>query len=124
MRKSAMLFGPYLSYIIFFLQRVNVYQLLWENKALYQDERTLSVTILIALLGFMIGLTKGGFGGLGALLTPILWLVLPVVSAYQRLFSHSASCKVGSFAEGNSTRRICFRSSSRRSFSGTSNMTA
>jgi len=45
------------------------------------DGHTLSVTILIAFLGFMIGLTKGGFGGLGALLTPLLSLVLPVSSA-------------------------------------------
>jgi uncharacterized membrane protein YfcA len=36
---------------------------------------------IIALLGFMIGLAKGGFGGLGALLTPLLALVLPVASA-------------------------------------------
>ena len=31
--------------------------------------------------GFMIGIAKGGFGGLGSLLTPILSLVLPVASA-------------------------------------------
>jgi uncharacterized protein len=36
---------------------------------------------VIAFLGFMIGLAKGGFGGLGALLTPLLALVLPVASA-------------------------------------------
>jgi uncharacterized membrane protein YfcA len=36
---------------------------------------------VIAILGFMIGLAKGGFGGLGALLTPLLALVLPVASA-------------------------------------------
>jgi hypothetical protein len=29
----------------------------------------------------MIGLAKGGYGGLGVLLTPILSLVLPVASA-------------------------------------------
>jgi uncharacterized membrane protein YfcA len=39
------------------------------------------VAIVIAFLGFMIGLAKGGFGGLGALLTPILALVLPVAQA-------------------------------------------
>lgn len=39
------------------------------------------VVIVIALLGFMIGLTKGGFNMLGSLLTPILSLVLPVSSA-------------------------------------------
>ena len=39
------------------------------------------VTVVIAILGFMIGFAKGGFGGLGALLTPILALVLPVASA-------------------------------------------
>jgi uncharacterized membrane protein YfcA len=36
------------------------------------------IAIVIALLGFLIGLTKGGFNALGALLTPILSLVLPV----------------------------------------------
>ena len=36
------------------------------------------IAIVIALLGFLIGLTKGGFNVLGALLTPILSLVLPV----------------------------------------------
>jgi uncharacterized protein len=36
---------------------------------------------VIAILGFMIGVAKGGFGGLGALLTPLLALVLPVASA-------------------------------------------
>ena len=36
---------------------------------------------VIAFLGFMIGLAKGGFGGLGALLTPLLALVLPVALA-------------------------------------------
>lgn len=45
------------------------------------DQNTLHVAIIIALLGFMIGLAKGGFGGLGALLTPILALVLPVALA-------------------------------------------
>jgi uncharacterized membrane protein YfcA len=45
------------------------------------DQNTVYVAIVIAVLGFMIGLTKGGFGGLGALLTPILALVLPVASA-------------------------------------------
>lgn len=36
------------------------------------------VAIIIAVLGFMIGVAKGGFNVLGALLTPILSLVLPV----------------------------------------------
>ena len=45
------------------------------------DQYTVYVAIVIAILGFMIGLAKGGFGGLGALLTPILALVLPVASA-------------------------------------------
>jgi uncharacterized membrane protein YfcA len=38
----------------------------------------LFVGAVIAILGFMIGLTKGGFSALGALLTPILSLLLPV----------------------------------------------
>jgi len=45
------------------------------------DQNTLYVAIIIAFLGFMIGLAKGGYGGLGVLLTPILSLVLPVASA-------------------------------------------
>jgi len=45
------------------------------------DQHTIYVTVIIAILGFMIGIAKGGFGGLGALLTPILSMVLPVVSA-------------------------------------------
>ena len=36
------------------------------------------VAIIIAVLGFLIGLTKGGFNALGSLLTPVLSLVLPV----------------------------------------------
>jgi uncharacterized membrane protein YfcA len=39
------------------------------------------VALVIALLGFLIGLTKGGFNTLGALLTPVLSLVLPVSTA-------------------------------------------
>jgi uncharacterized membrane protein YfcA len=39
------------------------------------------VAVVVAILGFMIGFAKGGFGGLGALLTPILALVLPVAQA-------------------------------------------
>jgi uncharacterized membrane protein YfcA len=39
------------------------------------------VVVVIAILGFMIGFAKGGMGGLGVLLTPILALVLPVASA-------------------------------------------
>ena len=42
---------------------------------------TVYVAVVIALLGFLIGVAKGGLGGLGALLTPILALVLPVASA-------------------------------------------
>ncbi|MGR9117660.1 MAG: sulfite exporter TauE/SafE family protein, partial [Gammaproteobacteria bacterium] len=45
------------------------------------DQSSLYVAIIVAFLGFMIGLAKGGFGGFGALLTPILALVLPVASA-------------------------------------------
>jgi uncharacterized membrane protein YfcA len=45
------------------------------------DQNTIYVAIVIAILGLMIGVVKGGFGGLGALLTPILSLVLPVASA-------------------------------------------
>jgi len=45
------------------------------------DQNTVSVAILIAILGLMIGLAKGGFGGLGVLLTPLLALVLPVAMA-------------------------------------------
>ncbi len=36
------------------------------------------VALVMALLGFLIGLTKGGFNALGGLLTPLLSLVLPV----------------------------------------------
>ena len=45
------------------------------------DQNAVYVAVVIALLGFMIGFAKGGFNGLGALLTPILALVLPVASA-------------------------------------------
>ena len=45
------------------------------------DQHAIYVALVIAILGFMIGLAKGGFGGLGALLTPILALVLPVALA-------------------------------------------
>jgi uncharacterized membrane protein YfcA len=45
------------------------------------DQNTVYVAAVIAGLGFLIGLAKGGFGGLGALLTPVLALVLPVASA-------------------------------------------
>ena len=38
----------------------------------------LFVAVVVALLGVMIGVTKGGFNVLGALLTPLLSLVLPV----------------------------------------------
>jgi len=39
------------------------------------------VAVMIALLGFLVGVTKGGFNGVGSLLTPLLSLVLPVSSA-------------------------------------------
>jgi uncharacterized membrane protein YfcA len=45
------------------------------------DQNGVYIAVVIAILGFMIGLAKGGFGGLGSLLTPILALVLPVASA-------------------------------------------
>jgi len=38
----------------------------------------LFVAVIIAFLGLMIGLAKGGFNALGTLLTPILSLILPV----------------------------------------------
>ncbi len=45
------------------------------------DQDPAFVAGVIAFLGFMIGLAKGGFGGLGALLTPLLALVVPVALA-------------------------------------------
>ena len=45
------------------------------------DQDPVHVAVVIAFLGLMIGFAKGGFGGLGALLTPVLALVLPVTSA-------------------------------------------
>jgi uncharacterized protein len=39
------------------------------------------VAVVIAALGFLIGATKGGFNILGALLTPLLSLILPVSQA-------------------------------------------
>lgn len=42
------------------------------------EQSTVYVSFVIAVLGLMIGFAKGGFGGLGALLTPVLALVLPV----------------------------------------------
>jgi uncharacterized protein len=45
------------------------------------DPNPVYVTIVIAMLGLMIGFAKGGFSGLGALLTPVLALVLPVSMA-------------------------------------------
>ncbi len=45
------------------------------------NQHTVYIAVVIAILGFMIGFAKGGFNGLGALLTPILALVLPVASA-------------------------------------------
>jgi uncharacterized protein len=38
------------------------------------------VVVVVALLGFAIGFSKGGFTGLGVLLTPLLSLVLPNVA--------------------------------------------
>jgi len=45
------------------------------------DQNTVYVVIVIAILGLLIGVSKGGLGGLGVLLTPLLALVLPVASA-------------------------------------------
>jgi len=45
------------------------------------DQNAVYVAFVIAILGFLIGVSKGGFGGLGALLTPLLALVLPVALA-------------------------------------------
>lgn len=45
------------------------------------DQNAVYVAVVIAILGFMIGFAKGGFNGLGAVLTPVLALVLPVTSA-------------------------------------------
>lgn len=45
------------------------------------NQNPIFVALVIALLGFLIGLTKGGFNTLGALLTPVLSLVLPVSTA-------------------------------------------
>ena len=42
------------------------------------NQNPVFVTVVIAMLGFIIGVTKGGFNVLGALLTPILSFVLPV----------------------------------------------
>jgi uncharacterized membrane protein YfcA len=46
---------------------------------LHQDP--VFVAVVIAVLGFLIGVTKGGFNALGGLLTPLLSLVLPVAQA-------------------------------------------
>ena len=45
------------------------------------EESPAYLAVVIALLGFLIGFAKGGFGGMGAILTPMLALVLPVASA-------------------------------------------
>ncbi|MDQ2692776.1 MAG: sulfite exporter TauE/SafE family protein [Chloroflexota bacterium] len=45
------------------------------------DPNSAYITFIVAVLGLLVGVAKGGFGGLGALLTPILALVLPVASA-------------------------------------------
>ena len=39
------------------------------------------LALVVALLGFLIGLTKGGFNVLGGLLTPMLSLIVPVSTA-------------------------------------------
>ena len=41
---------------------------------------TAFVILVVALLGFVIGFSKGGFTALGAVLTPLLSLVLPNVA--------------------------------------------
>jgi uncharacterized membrane protein YfcA len=45
------------------------------------DQHPVYIAVILAILGFLIGFSKGGFSGLGALLTPLLALVLPVASA-------------------------------------------
>ncbi len=45
------------------------------------DQHSTYVVIVIAVLGLLIGVSKGGLGGLGVLLTPLLALVLPVALA-------------------------------------------
>jgi len=45
------------------------------------DHDPIFLPVVIALLGFLIGLTKGGFNTLGERLTPVLSLVLPVSTA-------------------------------------------
>jgi hypothetical protein len=45
------------------------------------DHDPIFLPVVIALLGFLIGLTKGGSNTLGPLLTPVLSLVLPVSTA-------------------------------------------
>ena len=45
------------------------------------NQNSIYVILIIAALGFMIGVSKGGLSGLGVMLTPILALVLPVASA-------------------------------------------
>lgn len=42
------------------------------------DQNSVYVAVVIAILGLLIGVSKGGLGGLGVLLTPLLALVLPV----------------------------------------------
>jgi len=42
------------------------------------DRDPLFIAVVVALLGFLIGVTKGGFNVLGALLTPLLSLLMPV----------------------------------------------
>lgn len=46
--------------------------------AVFVNHDPLFVMVVIALLGFTIGLARGGFNALGVLLTPLLSLVLPV----------------------------------------------
>jgi uncharacterized protein len=45
------------------------------------DHDPIFVAVVIALLGFLIGVTKGGFNVVGGLLTPVLSLVVPVSTA-------------------------------------------
>lgn len=51
------------------------------NRQIVISTNPVLTAIVIALLGFLIGATKGGFNILGALLTPLLSLILPVSQA-------------------------------------------
>lgn len=70
-----------ISEIISDISLLHVYSLIvlsQQNRVPQLNQDPVFVAVVIALLGFMIGLAKGGFNVLGALLTPILSLVLPV----------------------------------------------